>query len=88
MAVKYGKIRLGADRRAGLVAQIEMPEIHAIAKHCARIVLSRGERYRTVSIERLRAFDPEAVELAGFGHSAHVEAPEPFWRRLATATGL
>ncbi len=75
-----GRFRLAADMRAGLVAEIEMPEIYAIAKQRARIVLSCGEHDQMVSVEQLRGFDPEAVVLPGLGHNAHVEDPEPFWR--------
>ena len=80
-----GRFRLAADMRAGLVAEIEMPEIYAVAKDRARIVLSCGERDRMVSIEQLRGFDPEAVILPGLGHNAHVEDPEPFWRLVRAA---
>ena len=83
-----GKFRLAADMRAGLVAEIEPPEIYAIAKHRARIVLSCGEHDRMVSIAELRGLDPEAVVHSGLGHNAHVEDAEPFWRLIAAAANL
>ena len=80
-----GRYRLAADMRAGLVAEIEMPEIYAIAKDRARIILSCGERDQMVSIDELRDFDPAAVVHSGLGHNAHVEDPEPFWQLIAAA---
>ncbi len=85
IAEDAGRFRLAADMRAGLVAKIEMPEIYAVAKDRARIVLSCGEQDRMVSVAQLRRFDPEAVVLPGLGHSAHVEDPEPFWRLIRAA---
>ena len=38
-----------------------------------------------VDVQQLRLLDPDAVELQGVGHNAHVEDPEGVW---ALATDL
>ncbi|HYH31473.1 MAG TPA: alpha/beta hydrolase [Pseudonocardia sp.] len=39
------------------------------------VVLARGEHDAMVGREQLRALDPDAVDLLGLGHNAHVEDP-------------
>jgi pimeloyl-ACP methyl ester carboxylesterase len=39
------------------------------------VLLARGEHDAMVSAEQLRALDPDAVDLPGLGHNAHVEGP-------------
>ncbi len=80
-----GRFRLAADMRTGLVAEIGMPEVYAVARARVRIVLACGEHDRMVPADELRGFDPGAVVLPGLGHNAHVEDPEPFWRLVLAA---
>jgi pimeloyl-ACP methyl ester carboxylesterase len=42
----------------------------------APVRLARGEFDGLVSLAELRRDDPDALELSGLGHNAHVEDPE------------
>jgi len=39
------------------------------------VLLARGERDPMVSLEELRMHAPQACDIAGSGHNAHVEEP-------------
>jgi pimeloyl-ACP methyl ester carboxylesterase len=39
------------------------------------VLLARGERDAMVATDQLRALTPDAVDLPGLGHNAHVEDP-------------
>ena len=47
--------------------------------------LARGEADGMVSLEQLRAFDAGAVDIAGAGHNAMLEAPGAVWDWFARA---
>ena len=81
-----GKFRLAADNRTAMVARASTRDIYAAAN--VPIVLSCGEGDHMVGPDALRGLDPEAIELKGLGHNAHVEDPESFWKLIADATGL
>ena len=80
------RFRLAADNRTAMVARASTQDIHAAAT--APIVLSCGEGDRMVGAAELRTLDPDAVELTGLGHNAHVEDPAAFWALVASAAGL
>jgi pimeloyl-ACP methyl ester carboxylesterase len=61
------------DPRAFGVGDPEMA--HLVAAAPVPVLLARGERDAMVSAEQLRALDPDAVDLPGLGHNAHVEDP-------------
>lgn len=50
------------------------------------VVLARGEYDAMVSGEQLRALTPDAVDLPGLGHNAHVEDPAAVLRLLPTGS--
>jgi pimeloyl-ACP methyl ester carboxylesterase len=68
-----GRWRPALDPRAFGVGDPEMAYLVAAAP--VPVLLARGERDAMVSAEQLRALDPDAVDLPGVGHNAHVEDP-------------
>jgi pimeloyl-ACP methyl ester carboxylesterase len=68
-----GRWRPALDPRAFGVGDPEMARLVAAAS--VPVLLARGEHDAMVSAEQLRALDPNAVDLAGLGHNAHVEGP-------------
>jgi pimeloyl-ACP methyl ester carboxylesterase len=46
------------------------------------VVLARGEHDAMVTGDQLRALTPDAVDLPGLGHNAHVEDPGAVLRLL------
>jgi pimeloyl-ACP methyl ester carboxylesterase len=68
-----GGYRLAADSRTPLVAGAPFDSLYRSAR--CPVLLARGERDQMVSLEELRAYCPDALELANTGHNAHVEAP-------------
>lgn len=49
--------------------------------------LAAGANDPMVTLDDMRAIDPEAFLLEGAGHNAHVEAPEQVWRFLQRIAG-
>ncbi len=75
--------RLAADPAT---ASIGPPPMQAlIAASVAPIHLARGETDSMVSLEQLREFDAAAVDIAGAGHNAMIEAPGAVWDWFARA---
>ncbi len=73
-AVPWGEQwRLAADPKAALVGAPDFAALFAAARSPIR--LARGEHDPMNTIEACHRWDPEAVELAGLGHSAMVEDP-------------
>jgi pimeloyl-ACP methyl ester carboxylesterase len=66
--------RLAADPASAGVGAPDMTGLLAAAR--APVRLARGESDGLVTLAELRRLDPDAVELTGLGHNAHVEAPE------------
>jgi pimeloyl-ACP methyl ester carboxylesterase len=66
--------RLAQDPRTFEVAGAPFATLAASA--VARIVLARGSDDPMVPLAQLRAHDPDAAEIAGAGHNAHVEKPQ------------
>ena len=78
--------RLSLDQAAFGVGEPDMP---ALLGAChGDVVLAAGERDPMSPRSHLVALRPDAVELAGLGHNAHVEDPSALWPlvdRLANA---
>lgn len=84
-----GRFRLAADNRTGLVASsARAPEVHQIARQHANIVMACGEGDRMAPTTETRGLHPEAIELTGLGHNAHVEDPEAVWRLISGVAGV
>jgi pimeloyl-ACP methyl ester carboxylesterase len=66
--------RIAADPRTFSAPVPDFDNLFRAAK--ARVALACGSEDRMVSVEQLRRFDPEAVELPGLGHNLHVQAPQ------------
>jgi len=79
-----GRWRLAADPATLAVGAPEMSGLLAAAKVPVR--LACGESDGLVTVAELRRYDPDAVQLSGLGHNAHVEDPERVLR-LAEADG-
>jgi pimeloyl-ACP methyl ester carboxylesterase len=78
--------RLSLDQAAFGVGAPDMPGLLAACR--ASVVLAAGERDPMSPRAHLVALRPDAVELAGLGHNAHVENPSALWPlvdRLADA---
>ncbi len=69
-----GRYRLGADPAAATAA-CGPPLAALLAAARAPVVLATGTNDRMVSLSQLKQIAPDAVELPGVGHNAHVEAP-------------
>lgn len=69
--------RLAADPRAPSVGAPPMRALLSAAQ--APVHLARGDGDRMVAREQLRAYDTSAVDFAGAGHNAMVEAPRAVW---------
>jgi len=65
--------RLAQDPRTFAVAGAPFASLAASAT--APVLLARGERDPMVSLEELRMHAPQACDIAGSGHNAHVEEP-------------
>jgi pimeloyl-ACP methyl ester carboxylesterase len=70
--------RLAADPVTALVGAPPMRALLAAAQGNVR--LARGEKDGMVSLDQLAEFDAAAVDIAGAGHNAMVEAPERVWQ--------
>jgi pimeloyl-ACP methyl ester carboxylesterase len=79
-----GRWRLAADPATLAVTAPEMRGMVTAAK--APVRLACGESDGLVTVAELRRYDPDAVQLSGLGHNAHVEDPERVLR-LAEADG-
>jgi pimeloyl-ACP methyl ester carboxylesterase len=65
--------RLAADPRTPQITGAPFATLFSSAR-CA-VLLARGERDTKVTLDELRAYCPQALDLANTGHNAHVEAP-------------
>ncbi len=78
-----GRYRLAADNATVAVGAPDPARLLAAAQ--GRVVLACGEHDALVRVDELRRYDPTAIELAGLGHNAHVQAPERVWELLAAS---
>lgn len=51
------------------------------------VLLAAGAKDPMVTLDDMRAIDPDAFLFEGTGHNAHVEAPEQIWRFVRQALG-
>jgi pimeloyl-ACP methyl ester carboxylesterase len=65
--------RLAQDPRTFAVAGA--PFATLVASATASVLLARGERDPMVSLQELRTHAPQARDIAGAGHNAHIEDP-------------
>jgi len=70
--------RLAQDSRTFQVAGAPFDSLVGGAK--ARLVLARGEHDAMVSTAELQAYRPDAHQINGVGHNAHVEKPDEIVR--------
>jgi pimeloyl-ACP methyl ester carboxylesterase len=68
-----GRWRLAHDPATAAVGAPDMEGLLAACR--AEVVLGCGAGDHLVSHDQMLALDPSAIELAGVGHSPHVEAP-------------
>jgi pimeloyl-ACP methyl ester carboxylesterase len=80
-----GRWRLAADPATLAVDAPDMRGLLAAAK--APVRLACGESDGLVTVAELRRYDPDAVQLSGLGHSAHVEDPERVLRLAEQTRG-
>jgi pimeloyl-ACP methyl ester carboxylesterase len=78
-----GRWRLAFDPAANGVDQPDMAR--ALAEARPPVTLARGSGDQMVSAADLHALDPDARELAGLGHNAHVEDPARVWGLICEA---
>jgi pimeloyl-ACP methyl ester carboxylesterase len=69
-----GRWRLAADPATLAVDAPRMRGLLAAAT--APVRLACGESDGLVTVAQLRHYDPDALQLSGLGHNAHVEDPE------------
>jgi pimeloyl-ACP methyl ester carboxylesterase len=74
--------RLAMDPRAHAVGKPPMSELMALAR--CPVYLGRGQHDALVTLEQLRALDPEARDLGPHGHNVMVEAPAQVWDWIAS----
>jgi pimeloyl-ACP methyl ester carboxylesterase len=88
--------RLAADPRAGLVVRASTapdaadPSVYAAAvwrASTAPRTLACGRRDAMVTLDEMRALDPDAIALGDTGHNAHVEDPALLFRSVAFLHG-
>jgi pimeloyl-ACP methyl ester carboxylesterase len=77
--------RLAYDPRTMTVGAPPMRALTDTAR--APIHLARGEADRLVTLEQLRAYDTEAVDLMDSGHYAMVERPSAVWDWIESRLG-
>ncbi len=78
-----GGWRLAADPAT---ARVGPPPMQALlASSICRIRLARGESDAMVSRAQLAEFDPAAIDIAGAGHNAMIDAPAAVWDWLLGA---
>jgi len=68
-----GRFRLAADPATTLVVGPKVAPVFGAARSCWR--LAGGTRDPLVTLDELKAYDSQAIELPGCGHHAHIEAP-------------
>jgi pimeloyl-ACP methyl ester carboxylesterase len=92
IAADGGGWRLAADPRAGLVVGASTtrdgvdPSSYAAAVWRASTAprrLACGRRDAMVTLDEMRALDPDAIALGDTGHNAHVEDPALLFRSVA-----
>jgi len=76
--------RLAMDPRANAVGKPPLSELTALAR--CPVHLGRGRDDALVTMEQLRALDPDARDLGPHGHNVMVEAPERVWGWVASFT--
>jgi pimeloyl-ACP methyl ester carboxylesterase len=88
--VDAGVVRSGGQWRTALDPRafgVGEPGVAALlAASPVPVVLARGEHDAMVSSDQLHALAPDAVDLPGLGHNAHVEDPAAVLRLLATCS--
>lgn len=76
--------RLAMDPRANAVGKPPMSELVALAR--CPVHLGRGRHDALVTMEQIRALDPDARDLGPQAHNVMVEAPERVWDWVASFT--
>ena len=66
------RFRVAADPRVGSIGP-PPPMAGLVVVAGAPIRLAAGELDQMVGVDELKKFDPDAVEIAGSGHNAHIE---------------
>ena len=74
--------RLACDPATANVAPLPMQQLLSAAQ--CPVQFARGETDALVTLEQLRAFDANAVEIADAGHNAMVEKPDAAWAWLSS----
>ncbi len=70
-----GRWRLAAD--PGIFSAAGGAGLEGVLGACkARLNLACGSEDQMVTVQQLRRYDPQALELPGLGHNLHVQAPE------------
>jgi pimeloyl-ACP methyl ester carboxylesterase len=77
-----GRFRVAADPRAASIGPPAMQSVMAAAAVPVRLVC--GELDHMVSIDHLRRFDPQALEIPDAGHNAHIDTPAALARLITT----
>jgi pimeloyl-ACP methyl ester carboxylesterase len=80
-----GGWRLAQDPRTFVVAGAPFGSLAASA--AARVLLARGEHDPMVSLQELQRYAPQARDISGVGHNAHVQAPGAIVALLDTLMG-
>ena len=81
-----GQYRLASDPAVNAVAGPEVAEFFQAAR--APVSLAAGADDPMVSLEDMKALDPDAVCVDGAGHNLHLEKPDVLWTLLEAAAGL
>jgi len=76
--------RLAMDPRAHAVGKPPLSELVALAR--CPVHLGRGRDDALVTLDQMRALDPDASELGPHGHNVMVEAPARVWDWVASFT--
>jgi pimeloyl-ACP methyl ester carboxylesterase len=79
-----GRFRLAADPATVLAGPLDLAILPLLR---SRIVLACGSNDPLVKIDELRRYAPGALELAGRGHSVHVEEPSLIRDLIASLGG-
>ncbi len=81
-----GRYRLASDPAINALAGPEVAEFYRAAR--APVRLAAGAEDPMVSLEDMRALDPDAVCVEGAGHNLHLEKPDALWALVERAAGL